>query len=87
MRSPCAQEVILTMPEPLEITFKVGDKQHHVLVKAGDADGAAEARENASFIIDLYAGTAETKKATKPATGVAQPKPPSTPATPAGGAK
>ena len=55
------------MPEPLEITFKLGDKQHHLQVKAGDGDGAAEAKERAAFIIDLYAGTIETKKAPKPA--------------------
>lgn len=61
------------MPEPLEITLKFGEKHHHVQVKAGDADAAAEAKERVTFIIDLFAGTGESKKAPKPS-GPAQRK-------------
>lgn len=50
------------MSHQLEITLRHGDAQHDLVVAAGDAEGAADARERVNFIITVFAGSNEQKK-------------------------
>jgi hypothetical protein len=67
------------MAEPLEIAITYGEKNHIITVDAGDGDSANEAKERVGFILDLFAGSADTKKrvSAKPAAPTT-PKPPTT---------
>jgi hypothetical protein len=80
------------MAEPLEITLKFADKIHSVVIKDGDIEAAAEAKQAIDFIVDVFVASSERKRTqTKTPVAVA-PKIGATPAansvTPAaGGAK
>jgi hypothetical protein len=80
------------MAEPLEITLKFGDKIHPVIIKDGDNDAAAEAKQAIEFIIDLFVSSSDRKRAQPKTPAVVAPKNSSAPTsgsvTPAtGGAK
>jgi len=80
------------MADPLEVTLKFGEKTHHLVIKDGDADAAAEAKQSVSFIIDLFAGGNDKKRQQPKAPAAVAPKAPLPPAAntnekPAGGAK
>lgn len=61
------------MAEPLEITLKFGEKIHPVIIKDGDADAAAEAKQAIEFIIDLFVSSSDRKRP-QPKTPVVAPK-------------
>lgn len=81
------------MAEPLEIAIKYGERNHNIIVDAGDVEAASDAKERVGFIIDLFAGTADAKKrpAPKPAASAAPktstPIPPSPEKPASGGGK
>jgi hypothetical protein len=68
------------MSEPLEVTLKFGEKTHHLVIKDGDADAAAEAKQSVGFIIDLFAGSNEKKRQQSKAPAPVAPKAPLAPA-------
>jgi hypothetical protein len=80
------------MAEPLVITLKFGDKIHPVIIKDGDTDAAAEAKQAIEFIIELFVASSDRKRPQPKTPAVVAPKsspvPNSGSSTPAtGGAK
>lgn len=73
------------MSHSLEISLKVGEKEHHLAIDPGDRDGAKETLDRVEFMVNLFingaraigkrppAKPAEAKKLVPP-TGTATPE-------------
>jgi hypothetical protein len=42
------------MSNPLEISLKVGEKEHRLAITPGDPDGAMEALDRVGFMVNLF---------------------------------
>lgn len=68
------------MSNPLEISLKVGEKEHRLAINPGDPDGAMEALDRVGFMVNLFIDGAPGA-AKRPAAKPAEPKKPVTSAT------
>jgi hypothetical protein len=62
------------MAEPLEITLKFNDKNHTVVIKDGDTEAAAEAKQGIEFIIDVFVASSDRKRPQPKTSPVVAPK-------------
>lgn len=70
------------MSHSLEISLKVGEKEHHLAIDPGDRDGAMETLDRVEFMVNLFINGAPGA-GKRPASKPAEPKKPvSSPAVP-----
>ena len=79
------------MSNPLEISLKVGEKEHRLAIDPGDREGAMETLDRVGFMVNLFidsapGGKRAAAKPTEPKKPVTTPMPPEQ-KLPAGGAK